>query len=181
LISPLFCSYMWDLISRAHIWCAFGFVLETGCYTNTSLHSHSLHITNAPDAAGPRSRHGSHWRALTIVVAREASELLHRLPCHVILALGDANDAHGLIFHASVWFSLHQLVAATWREKVRNLNQSKKSRKQVCIEMQVHDSRNYSSWTYKYASLVDGRQNKKKSFIHILNSKKGTVDGHIKK
>jgi len=34
---------------------------------------------------------------------------------------------------------------------------------------------------YKYASLVDGRQNKKKSFIHILNSKKGTVDGHIKK
>ena len=29
---PFICSYMWDLISRAHIWCAFGFVLETGCY-----------------------------------------------------------------------------------------------------------------------------------------------------
>ena len=120
---------------------------HTPLETNTSLHSHSLHITNAPDAAGPQSRHGSHWRALAIVVAREADELLHCLPCHVILALGDANDAHGLIFHASVWLSLHQLVAVTWRKKVRNLNQSKKSRKQVCIEMQVHDSRNYSSWT----------------------------------
>ena len=29
---PFICSYMWDLISRAHIWCAFGFVLETRCY-----------------------------------------------------------------------------------------------------------------------------------------------------
>ena len=30
--SPFICSYMWGLITRAHIWCAFGFVLETGCY-----------------------------------------------------------------------------------------------------------------------------------------------------
>ena len=37
LILPFICSYMWDLISRAHIWCAFGFVLETGCYINPSL------------------------------------------------------------------------------------------------------------------------------------------------
>ena len=25
-------SYMWDLTSRAHIWCVFGFVLKIGCY-----------------------------------------------------------------------------------------------------------------------------------------------------
>ena len=36
LILPFICSYMWDLISRAHIWCAFGFVLETGCYIGPS-------------------------------------------------------------------------------------------------------------------------------------------------
>ena len=33
LILPFICSYMWGLITRAHIWCAFGFVLKTGCYT----------------------------------------------------------------------------------------------------------------------------------------------------
>ena len=32
LISPLFCSYMWELILKTHIWCASGFVLKTGCY-----------------------------------------------------------------------------------------------------------------------------------------------------
>ena len=37
LILPFICSYMWDLISRAHIWCAFGFVLETGCYTSARI------------------------------------------------------------------------------------------------------------------------------------------------
>ena len=32
------------------------------CKPNTSLHSHSLHITNAPAAGGPRSRRGSRWK-----------------------------------------------------------------------------------------------------------------------
>ena len=34
LISPLFCSYMWELILKTHIWCASGFVLKTECYTD---------------------------------------------------------------------------------------------------------------------------------------------------
>ena len=64
-------------------------------------------------------------RALAIVVGGEASELLHRSPHRrIIVAFGGADDANGLVFLASVWLSLHQLVSATCRKKVRNLNHS---------------------------------------------------------
>ena len=32
LISPLICSYMWDLTSKTHIWCISDFVLKIGYY-----------------------------------------------------------------------------------------------------------------------------------------------------
>ena len=32
LITPLLCSYMWDLFLKTHIWCASGFVLKTRCH-----------------------------------------------------------------------------------------------------------------------------------------------------
>jgi len=32
LILPLTCSYMWDLVSKTHIWCISGFVLKIGYY-----------------------------------------------------------------------------------------------------------------------------------------------------
>ena len=39
LITPLICSYMWDLFLKTHIWCASGFVLKTGCYRDLELDS----------------------------------------------------------------------------------------------------------------------------------------------
>ena len=43
LISPLFCSYMWELILKTHIWCASGFVLKIGCYKGPSILWRSIH------------------------------------------------------------------------------------------------------------------------------------------
>ena len=57
LILPLICSYMWDLVSKTHIWCISGFVLKIGYYRCAGLLSTSQCV-----ALGRQAMSTTHWR-----------------------------------------------------------------------------------------------------------------------